>query len=85
MSFGTDAHLIGEVHIYNEPSKERADGRLCSVMFEVRHDTEGECHRQVTAWKATKPKRKRMPKMTKPKCSADEIAAMASRGEDISA
>lgn len=25
-----------------------------------------------------------MPKMPKPKCSADEIAAMASRGEDIS-
>jgi hypothetical protein len=27
-------------------------GRLCSVIFEIRHDTEGEYH-LVTAWKAT--------------------------------
>ena len=28
-------------------------GRLCSVIFEVRHDAEGECYHLVTAWKAT--------------------------------
>lgn len=29
-------------------------GRLCSVIFEVRRDAEGEYHHLVTAWKATK-------------------------------
>jgi uncharacterized DUF497 family protein len=29
-------------------------GRLCSVIFEIRHDSEGEYHHLVTAWKATK-------------------------------
>ena len=28
-------------------------GRLCSVIFEVRHDSEGEYYHLVTAWKAT--------------------------------
>ena len=28
-------------------------GRLCSVIFEVRRDTEGEYYHLVTAWKAT--------------------------------
>ena len=28
-------------------------GRLCSVIFEVRHDSEGEYCHLVTAWKAT--------------------------------
>ncbi len=28
-------------------------GRLCSVIFEVRHDEEGEYDRLITAWKAT--------------------------------
>jgi uncharacterized DUF497 family protein len=28
-------------------------GRLCSVIFEVRFDAEGEYHRLVTAWNAT--------------------------------
>jgi uncharacterized DUF497 family protein len=28
-------------------------GRLCSVIFEIRHDSEGEYYRLVTAWKAT--------------------------------
>jgi uncharacterized DUF497 family protein len=28
-------------------------GRLCFVIFEVRHDSEGEYYRLVTAWKAT--------------------------------
>jgi uncharacterized DUF497 family protein len=29
-------------------------GGLCSVIFEIRHDSEGEYHHLVTAWKATK-------------------------------
>jgi uncharacterized DUF497 family protein len=29
-------------------------GRLCSVIFEIRHDPEGEYHHLVTAWKSTK-------------------------------
>ena len=29
-------------------------GRICSVIFEVRHDEEGEYYHLVTAWKATK-------------------------------
>jgi uncharacterized DUF497 family protein len=29
-------------------------GRLCSVIFETRHDSKGEYHRLITAWKATK-------------------------------
>jgi uncharacterized DUF497 family protein len=29
-------------------------GRLCSVVFEVRRDSEGEYYHLVTAWKATK-------------------------------
>ena len=32
----------------------RRRGRLCSVIFEVRHDDAGEYYRLVTAWKATK-------------------------------
>jgi hypothetical protein len=27
-------------------------GRLCSVIFEIRHDSEGEYYHLVTAWKA---------------------------------
>ena len=29
-------------------------GQLCSVIFENRHDTEGEYYHLITAWKATK-------------------------------
>jgi len=29
-------------------------GRLCSVIFEIRHDAKGEYYHLVTAWKATK-------------------------------
>jgi len=29
-------------------------GRLCSVIFEIRHDADGEYYHLVTAWKATK-------------------------------
>jgi uncharacterized DUF497 family protein len=29
-------------------------GRLCSVIFEVRQDPQGQYYRPITAWKATK-------------------------------
>ena len=29
-------------------------GRLCSAIFEIRHDPEGEYYHLITAWKATK-------------------------------
>ena len=29
-------------------------GCLCSVIFEIRHDSEGEYHHLVTAWRSTK-------------------------------
>jgi uncharacterized DUF497 family protein len=29
-------------------------GRLCSVIFEIRHDAEGEYCHLITAWKSTK-------------------------------
>lgn len=29
-------------------------GRLCSVIYEIRNDSEGEIYHLVTAWKATK-------------------------------
>ena len=28
-------------------------GRLCSVIFEIRHDADGEYYHLITAWKAT--------------------------------
>ena len=42
----------------DDPEQFRAIGwcgaRLCSVIFEVRHDEEGEFYHLVTAWTATK-------------------------------
>ncbi len=32
-------------------------GRLCSVIFELRHDSEGDYCHLITAWKATKQER----------------------------
>jgi uncharacterized DUF497 family protein len=29
-------------------------GRLCSVIFEIRYDSEGEYYHLITAWKSTK-------------------------------
>ena len=29
-------------------------GRLCAVIFEIRHDSDGEYYHLVTAWKATR-------------------------------
>ena len=41
-----------------DPAQYRAIGwsrsRLCSVIFEIRHDSEGEFCHLVTAWKATR-------------------------------
>jgi uncharacterized DUF497 family protein len=42
----------------DDPERFRAigwcGGRLCSVIFEIRHDAEGEYYHFVTAWKSTK-------------------------------
>jgi len=42
----------------DDPEQLRAigwsQGRLCSVIFEIRHDSEGEYYHLVTAWSATK-------------------------------
>ena len=42
----------------DEPEQFRAigwsQGRICSVIFEVRHDSQGEYYHLVTPWKATK-------------------------------
>ena len=50
------AHLIDQKN--DDPEQFRAvgwcGGRLCSVIFEIRHDTKGEYHHLVTAWRATR-------------------------------
>src|ERR1039457_304591 len=50
------AYLVDQKN--DDPEQFRAigwcRGRLCSVIFEVRLDAEGEYHHLVTAWKATK-------------------------------
>ena len=42
----------------NDPEQFRAigwcRGKLCSVIFEIRHDKQSEYYHLVTAWKATK-------------------------------
>ena len=42
----------------DDPEQFRAIGwcgaRLCSVVFEIRRDSDGEYYHQVTAWKATR-------------------------------
>jgi uncharacterized DUF497 family protein len=42
----------------DDPEQFRAigwcNGRLCSVIFEIRRDSGGEYHHLVTAWRATK-------------------------------
>lgn len=42
----------------DDPEQYRAigwcSGRLCSVIFEIRHDEQGAYYHLVTAWKATK-------------------------------
>jgi len=50
------AYLVDQKN--DDPKQFRAigwcRGRLCSVIFEIRHDDEGEYCHLVTAWKATK-------------------------------
>ena len=50
------AYLVDEKN--ENPEQFRAIGwcrdRLCSVIFEIRHDSEGEYYHLVTAWIATK-------------------------------
>ena len=49
------AYLVDQKN--DDPEQFRAigwsGGRLCSVIFEIRHDDEGEYFHLVTAWKAT--------------------------------
>ena len=50
------AHLVDRKS--DDPEQFRAigwtSGRLCSVIFEIRRDSDGEFYRPITAWKATK-------------------------------
>jgi len=49
------AYLVDQKN--DDPEQFRAigwcDGRLCSVIFAIRSDAEGEYHHLITAWKAT--------------------------------
>jgi uncharacterized DUF497 family protein len=49
------SHLVDQKN--NDPEQFRAigwcQGRLCSAIFEVREDADGEYYRLVTAWRAT--------------------------------
>ena len=54
--------IFGQVYLVDQrrddPEQFRAIGwcrsNLCSVIFEIRHDSEGEYYHLVTAWKATR-------------------------------
>ncbi len=80
------AYLVDQKN--DDPEQFRAigwcSGRICSVIFEIRHDEEAN-----TIWsppgRQLKKKNKAMPKTLRTRSSADQIAAKASRGEDISA
>ena len=54
------AHLVDKKN--DDPAQFRAigwsGGRLCSVIFEIRKDADGESYRLITAWKATKQEEK---------------------------
>jgi uncharacterized DUF497 family protein len=49
------AYLVDQKN--DDPEQFRAigwcGGRLCSVVFEIRYDADGEYYRLVTAWRAT--------------------------------
>jgi uncharacterized DUF497 family protein len=49
------AYLVDQKN--DDPEQFRAigwsRGRLCAVIFEIRHDAQGEYYHLVTAWKAT--------------------------------
>ncbi len=54
--------IFGQVYLVDrkndDPEQFRAigwsGGRLCSVIFEIRYDSEGQYYHLVTAWKASK-------------------------------
>ena len=50
------AYLVDQKN--DDPQQFRAigwcRGRLCSVVFEIRRDVQGEYHHLITAWRATK-------------------------------
>ncbi len=62
ISLGDAQQIFDQVHIVDRksdnPEQFRAIGwcrdRLCSVIFEIRRDHEGDYYRLITAWKATK-------------------------------
>ncbi len=53
--------IFDQVYLADQRSDDREQfraigwcrGRLCSVIFEIGHDSTGEYHHLVTAWKAT--------------------------------
>ena len=58
--------IFDQVYLVDQKSDDPAQfraigwcgGRLCSVIFEIRQDSEGEYHHLVTAWKATQEEEK---------------------------
>ena len=59
-------------------------GRLCSVIFEIRRMRKESIIASLLRGRRLLRKNKAMPKTSKKSPSADEIAEMATRGEDIS-
>ena len=61
VSLGEAQEIFDQVHMIDQknddPEQFRAigwcNGRLCSVIFEIRRDAEGEYYHLVTAWKST--------------------------------
>jgi uncharacterized DUF497 family protein len=62
VSLGEAREVFDQVYLVDrksdDPEQFRAigwcRGRLCSVIFEVRNDSDGEYYHLVTAWKATR-------------------------------
>ena len=62
LSLEEDKQIFDQAYLVDRkndnPEQYRAigwsEGRLCSVIFEIRSDRHGEYYRLVTAWKATK-------------------------------
>lgn len=62
VSLGEAQEVFDQTYLLNQknddPEQFRAigccRGRLVSVIFEIRHDTEGDHYHLITAWKATK-------------------------------
>ena len=54
--------IFDQAYIFDQKSDDPAQfraigwcrGRLCSVIFEIRNDSEGEFNHLITAWKSTK-------------------------------